>query len=594
MKKILRTYINVALIITLIGGIVFTAGFGICLNMSRNQITDLTNKAVMRDMDVIHTYIDGQLHIIEGVAHSLCWAENSDYAIYSKDDFNTKEDIFVMLENVLLTHPNICGAAVGFEKSFYSEYNGPYGFACYVTNVTGKIERLQLGDIHDFHQKEWYSKAFNSRKAYWCLPFRETSSGAIVTCYCLPLTDSKGNYIGILALDINTDKFRKKCNEMMPFAHAKTALVDRELNFFSHPDTTYLFRKVAEVETSRWDENDKQAYATNYRGVVTLSEDGSDVLFYFDKVKGPEWIICIECPYDEVYAELHNIAWKTTIIAILSILLMIACFVFLYRRLLRTTQVKASMESDMKVASNLQMSLLPKTYPAFPERKEIDIYGYLKPAKTVGGDLYDYVIRDNKLFFLIGDVSGKGVPAAMFMSVVTTYCHHKSRTAESAAEIVSSLNSMLASENKELMFCTFFLGILDLTTGHLDYCNAGHDAPILIRSNDGTHYDIAPIEVKTNLAVGIMEDFPYVEESITLKPGDTLFLYTDGVSEAENEKKELFGTEATIATLNNIFDSEPSAAVTVKIERMLDAIHRHANGTTQNDDITMVMLEYKA
>ena len=156
-----------------------------------------------------------------------------------------------------------------------------------------------------------------------------------------------------------------------------------------------------------------------------------------------------------------------------------------------------------------------------------------------------------------------------------------------------SLNDILTAENSQNMFCTLFLGMLDLKTGVLQYCNAGHDAPIHITTNDEGKREVVFLPTKCNIAVGVMEDFQYTEQEITLKPGDGIFLYTDGITEAENVDKELFGMDATIDTVRQIVKKSPDSPAESKVEDMYSAIKVHTDGNAQSDDITMVMVEYK-
>ena len=206
----------------------------------------------------------------------------------------------------------------------------------------------------------------------------------------------------------------------------------------------------------------------------------------------------------------------------------------------QTTSSKAAIESELKVASDIQMSMLPKIFPAYPERDDIDIYGQLTPAKAVGGDLFDFFIRDEKLFFCIGDVSGKGVPAALVMAVTRAQFRTVSAHESQPERIVARLNETMSEGNDSNMFVTLFAGVLDLPTGRLRYCNAGHDSPLLIGSNMG----MLPCE--SNLPLGVMDDWKFVAQETLIDPNTTIFLYTDGLTEAENLDHALFAEERII------------------------------------------------
>lgn len=251
---------------------------------------------------------------------------------------------------------------------------------------------------------------------------------------------------------------------------------------------------------------------------------------------------------------------------------------------------RMSIERDIAIAANIQNGMLPRS---FEKRKDIDIYGMQNPAKTVGGDLYDYFIRrsytdeggSDYLFFIIGDVSGKGVPAALIMSVVCHLFRNVSRRSTDAARIAGSINASLTERNEENMFCTAFVGVLDLTTGQLDYCNAGHNAPIIIRNGKKAEHLHSK---KIQLPLGVDSMILYTSETIYLKKDDMMFLYTDGVSEAENADKQFFGDDATFRAVQEASNSE---SMEMLVTNVIGKLRTFVQSTEQSDDITMLALK---
>ena len=260
-----------------------------------------------------------------------------------------------------------------------------------------------------------------------------------------------------------------------------------------------------------------------------------------------------------------------------------------------STAAKASIESELNVAHSIQMSMLPKSFPAFPNRKDIDLYGSLTPAKGVGGDLFDFFIRDTtpssplqggtqggeKLFFCVGDVSGKGVPAALVMAVCRTLFRNVAAHTDSPAQIVKTMNTNISEGNDNNMFVTLFVGALDLATGRLSYCNGGHNAPYI-------QSDSLPVE--PNLPVGAFPDWKFVEQETVMSPGSTIFLYTDGLTEAENAVQDQFGEDRMTAIL--AAQTEQSASPETLISVMTDAVHEFVGDTEQSDDLTMLAIKY--
>ena len=250
-----------------------------------------------------------------------------------------------------------------------------------------------------------------------------------------------------------------------------------------------------------------------------------------------------------------------------------------------TTASKAAIEKELKVAHDIQMSMLPKTFPPYPERDDVDIYGMLTPAKDVGGDLFDFYIRDEKLFFCIGDVSGKGVPASLVMAMTRSLFRNISLHVSEPNVIVRGLNAAVADGNETNMFVTLFLGVLDLHTGVLQYCNAGHNSPLLIGGA------VRTLECDSNLPIGAMDDWAFTLQEIQLESQAMIFLYTDGLNEAEDSLHAQFG-EDRILRVAEAQVAEGSVEPSVIVSQMQEAVHRFVDDAEQSDDLTMLAIKY--
>lgn len=249
------------------------------------------------------------------------------------------------------------------------------------------------------------------------------------------------------------------------------------------------------------------------------------------------------------------------------------------------TAARASMDRELRVAKNIQMAMLPKVYPPFPDRNDIDIFGSLTPAKEVGGDLYDYYIRDEKLLFCIGDVSGKGIPASIVMAMTKVLFRTNSAHETSPERIMEAMNKTLSESNDSNMFVTLFIGVLDLPTGRMRFCNAGHNAPMLIGSNVG----MLPIE--SNIPLAVMDDWKFVPQNTLIDPNTTLLLYTDGLTEAENTTHVMFGEANVMKILRQMKDEGIEKAETI-INRMSEAVAAFVGEAEQSDDLTMLAIKY--
>ena len=289
-------------------------------------------------------------------------------------------------------------------------------------------------------------------------------------------------------------------------------------------------------------------------------------------------------PFETAVGIVKQIGFPFILINAVGFALLISMMTYIERQR-NITLAQSRLQSELEVATVIQRSLLPPINENYPGREEIDIAASMEPAKEVGGDFYDFFfVGQDKMAFLIADVSGKGIPAALFMATSKLTLQNCLRDIPDLSEAVEAANRNLCEGNKADMFVTAWIGILDLPTGHLDYVCAGHNPPVLISEN-GAEF----VRTKPGLVLAGMEGIRYRKESLDLKHGDKLFLYTDGVTEAENEFHELFTEKRLKFCLFNIKDADPDTI----IKRIRSDITSHVHGSEQFDDITMLCLEYK-
>ena len=252
----------------------------------------------------------------------------------------------------------------------------------------------------------------------------------------------------------------------------------------------------------------------------------------------------------------------------------------------QTTASKAAIENELTIAHNIQMAMLPKIFPPYPNRNDIDIYGMLTPAKAVGGDLFDFYLHDNRLYFCIGDVSGKGVPASLVMAVTRSLFRNVSAHTTEPHHIVHALNEAMSEGNESSMFVTLFVGVLELETGLLHYCNAGHDTPLLIASGSCQELPCEP-----NVPVGIMPGWEFAPQVAQLQPDTTVFLYTDGLNEAENAGHEQFEMERIRQVAETLPTSGLNTSETL-VTQMAQAVAAFVGDAEQSDDLTMLAIRF--
>ena len=267
-------------------------------------------------------------------------------------------------------------------------------------------------------------------------------------------------------------------------------------------------------------------------------------------------------------------------------IIFIAIVVFILLRLqaarrvaeLKTEQER--IESELRIARDIQMSMVPNT---FPDREGLDMYASMAPARQVGGDLYGYVLDGDKLYFCVGDVSGKGVPASLFMAQATRLFQTLAKQGMLPAEICTRMNDALSGEDNENgMFVTLFLGVIDLKTGHLSFCNAGHNPPVIGGSSSRGDF----LKMESNAPLGLWPGLQYVGEEIGTIKGRPLFIYTDGLNEAENPQQQRFGDERLLSILRNTHFGSSQQVV----QTLAEEVARHRNGAEPNDDLTMMCI----
>ena len=289
-------------------------------------------------------------------------------------------------------------------------------------------------------------------------------------------------------------------------------------------------------------------------------------------------------PESDIYSGIRRMVLLVIFLQLLGVIMIVLIIRSVIKSQKEYNEVNAQkerMQSELQVASAIQMSMVPKIFPPFPHRDDLDMSASLVPAKEVGGDLYDFFIRDEKLHFCVGDVSGKGVPASLLMAVTRTQSRTLATHYDSPSQIVTHINDGMSDLNdNNNMFVTFFCGVLDMKTGVLKYCNAGHNAPYILTDA------IRELDVKSNLPLGILEGMVYEEQEVTLHYDDALFLFTDGLNEAENASFDQFGDERIRAVLHTRRDAEHH------LKAMQNAVAEFRGEAEQNDDLTMLFIHY--
>ena len=642
MKKLIDTLrrsfsARLSLWVVSFAALVFLGAMAYFFTVSRRYVRE---EAILRATQVVENSVLRLNNILEDVQLS---ADNLEWLVYRHLD-----EPELMKEYSRITvqgNPVLSGCSISFEPNFFK---GHYYYSAYSGYVGGALETEQEGDEdYQYFYLDWYLQPKLLNQPCWTEPYSDWEQDDAadrqtqrMVSYCKPLTTSEG-FIGSISLDISLKWLSDNLSPVKPYPHSYSILISRGGTYLVHPDPEKLFYQTIFTEglidpKPAQDELGKSMLDLE-AGYRRMKIDGIRSYVFFTPLKATGWSMAIVCPESDIFGRFNRLRWFVTMIDLLGLLLLFfSCFQVIRKtmrplsdlarqaediasghfdtvlpentqpdelgtlsrsfadmqsslvtymdELTRTTANKVRIEGELQIARNIQMGMLPQVFPPFPERKDVDLYASMVPAREVGGDLYDYFIQSGRLYFCIGDVSGKGVPASLFMTVVQNLFRAAGQQGLLPAEIAHRINETLADRNEQLMFVTMFIGAIDLETGRLDFCNCGHNPPVVLPRGGKPAF----LSCKANTAIGILPDAHFEGEHLDGFKGTPLFLYTDGLSEAENPDLELFGTDRLLAVLG-----EPYTDAETVVKRMQAAISDHVAGADASDDLTMLCLEIK-
>lgn len=550
---------------------------------ARNGIRDEVEHRAKTEMMMKHLEIQQMVSGVESAVENVKWLLGWTVA--------NPETIFPILNEFMKSNPDIRGCAFAFEPYHFEEM-GRWYEPYVMRDTNGVLIQKQIADsLHDYHQMTWYKEGLLADSGRWTEPYidNEGARGMICT-YSIPVFNDAGEPVAVfgadLSLDWLTDKFA-----IHEGSKEVSFLVSREGRLLACPDKDLIMKYSLEDLKTQNDnaqiETINREMLAGHNGSAKVKDNNGDTkIIYYSPVGGRTgWSMAIVFSEKEMYAGLRSVGLRLQILMLLGLALMIYIMwrtVRGFRRLQTVSAEKERIGSELRIASNIQNGMLPKTFPPYPDLDELALYGTLMSAKEVGGDLYDFSVRDYKAYFCVGDVSGKGVPASLVMAVTRSLFRSVSARIEDPSQIMAQMNNAMSEMNESSMFVTLFIGVLDLRTGNLTYSNAGHCAPVLLGEKP------TPVEMDANIPLGIMSDWKYTSQSVTLQPGQTLFIYTDGLTEAENNLHEQFGEERMMKAL-----AKSETAPRPLIENVIKEVHNFVGQAEQSDDLTILAVQFR-
>ena len=631
-RKSLSTMLSIWVV--LFATVIFLASLGYMFYESRRTVQEEAENRATQVLDNTVQRVTNILQRVEVATDNTSWLPTR--------HLDAPDSMFVYSRRILQNNPDLNGCSIAFEP-YYFKGRGKY-FSAFSYNQGDTILTEQEGnDQYEYFVMDWYQQCKLLDRAVWTEPFMDYNPGSIyskemIASYCKPMKDKDGQFVGTMSVDLSLSWLSKTISAVKPYPNSYSIMIGAGGTYFVHPDTTKLFYQTILTETLIKEDTARislaHAMLNGEEGMRHLNFDGVDSYVFFKPLGTTGWSVAIVCPESDIFKGYNRLYRAVIAIVVLGLLLMLYVFSRLIRRKLQplgqlarqaetiasgqfdvempyeerndeigqlsesfsymqqslvkyveelkeTTASKAAIENELKVASDIQMSMVPRIFPAFPNRQDIDLHALMTPAKEVGGDLYDFFVQNERLYFCVGDVSGKGIPASLFMAVTRNLFRIIAQQGHTPEEIATQINLFLCKDNDRGMFVTMFIGMADLKTGHLDFCNCGHNPPILDGAFMHLEYDNQPL--------GLWEDDIFTGESVDNIKGKQLLIYTDGLNEAENPEKKRFGNQRLLDMMAEL----TKATSREVIDKLKEAVEQYRADADQNDDLTLLCLRIK-
>lgn len=540
------------------------------------------------ELSIKAVLIKGILNMAENTMKEHIW----DF----KRNISRPDSMFAATERTIENSPQVKGFCLAFVPYYYPEKGQLFEPYIYKEGNNKILKQLGGENKHDYTQHPAFQRMVKEKIPFWSDPYDYVTSNSVssLITFSYPLLDNKNNLVAVCGLDLSLEQIGDTLNYRHIYPSSFNLLLTESGKIISRPSSHHVkYGDIEQVVRLINDSTVKRETSKSGRTKYIEFESEKDKdngVIYFANMKGkPKWQVVVVSYEKEIYGKLY---WMR----INLLFLLLLAFGFLWyiiqkyaknEKKLHQANIKQELiSSELRIAQAIQKNMLPKKYPPFPERDDINIYGSLVPAKEVGGDIFDFFLRDEKLFFCIGDVSGKGVPSAIVMAEIHSKFRMASAHENDPAHIMQTLNTSSCEGNDTNIFVTFFIGVLDLPSGRLRYCNAGHDFPFIV--SQSAEQVVSPLPVKPNLPIGLFDDFHYEKQEIYLEYDTTLFLYTDGLTEAKNKVHKQFDTDRIAETLNNNANALPEEI----IQKMNEQVHLFVEDAEQSDDLTMLAIKY--
>ena len=507
-----------------------------------------------------------------------------------KHNLATPDSLFNIMKQMVKYSPHLKGSGIAFSPGYYKD-KGEL-FEPYALRTDSDVVRLQVaGDKFDYTQDGFYKDIQHTKENSWVGPYDDVYLKKRLISFAVPIYEFTGDTVAVFGVDIDTYSLGDTLNYRHIYPSSFDFLLTERGELIAGPTDPNLQADLEKLVRILNDSTvPREKSCSGRTTMIDIDFSGRDGSVFYVPMKGqPHWQIAVVCYDDEVYASLNWLRLRLLLLSFAAfgiLIFIIARFWMGDKELSLKTLQQERMEGELRIAGNIQQALLPADDPSLKGVGDVCVEGRLIPAKTVGGDLYDAFLRDGKLFFCIGDVSGKGIPSALIMAITQALFRNIASREDNPAHIMKRLNESACRNNKANIFVTLFIGVLDLPTGHLHYCNAGHELPIVIHAQGGGGEEI--LQAKPNLPIGLFDDFNFEMQTMTMRSGEVLFLYTDGLTEARNASNKLFGRDKVLELVSECGTRDPRRLV----EKVVAVVKHFSENREQSDDLTLLALCY--
>lgn len=638
--------LRLSLNILIVSSLLFLLSAAVIDYYSYKIVTEEVTHTAQNALDAHVAHIESTLGRVEHLTKGNVWK--------IQENIHDTDYLYHITRTILEHNSDIVGMAIAFVPDYFEgkHYFSPYSTR---VPGSDSIVTMQLGhDKYDYFHMEWYDMPMHTQKACWSEPYYDEGGGnQLMATYSEPIYDKHGKLCAVVTADISLQWISQIISSLKFYEHSYATLVSGKGYYVEsssaeqmQSDNIYeLAKKYKNKGFSKYVEQ----MMTMPKGHCSYYYNHKKVFSVYGQLDNG-WHLSVMCQYRDVLRQ----STRIHIIVLLVLMAGLTALYFVCRRVIRhitqpitelsvsamnmamgnfhaklvevnthdemrqlrdsfaymqksindyiaelrtATMLNERMVGELTVAKKIQEGMLPKDFPSGQVINEqgtlirsYSLHALLRSAKEVGGDMYDFVIKENKLYAVIGDVSGKGVAAAIYMAIVKASFRFFVNRGLDIKQVVSYINTCLSDGNTSNMFCTMFAACIHLDSGLMEYCNAGHNPIVVLPapvSGNMPYY----LKAKANLALGVMGDFTYEAESLMLEKGSRLFLYTDGVTEAEKNNKEQYGDARLLRWAEGIA-CEGAEIMNDKaaIDSLLESIDTYTQGNEQNDDITIMMI----